>query len=720
MNNSFLTGLHDTLHDAPMKRKLRRLAPMPIGCVFIQWPTMSEEDVRRQFRAIKATGFTCLKGLMAVPGTSLARLQHIAIEEGLSPWWYDQGGWEDITPELLAKLGLPATMDVDEAMAHPQMVEYQTKLMHERVDRQAANEKKRKGHGNPFLPGDQDPDAVPGVNKLSRGTELTAAEAPHFVGWLQRNYADVESLKRAWNAYSGSHSREAAAWQTWEDVAGGLMEFPQREFRHLRDILRFKADAKLARVRQATRAAHAADPNEPVRAGGEMSIFLPHTASAIDMEGYAEVMVEGGCFYPSMHPGWHLEEVEFELVRPTYMQAAMCADWAKGNWSAPIESSGGPQWWSGGGKVPFVPEVKPLQPAFTFDGGTMAQLICSYLGAGFKGFGLWCWNPREASWEAGEYALCDRNNELTPRARRVGEFGRAMVRYRRELWQARKEPLVGLFQDWENDAMWAALATSGRDRYKNEPTKARIGAARALINANVPWEHVTFRQLDKGLAPRYRVLYLPAVISLSPRLLDILTGYVQQGGRVVLDMPGAWLDETGHLIATQPGSAFEKLFGVVLHEYAYANNQPFALGDLALKGFTAVLTPTTARVVAPYQNGRPGITENRLGTGTAVVLGAEAALQCLKPGNTALERLLVQTALGGMESPYACDGAIVYRLASPAADHYFLINDGPAREVTLDTKAHRYTSQHDAVTGEAVAGKIALPAHDARWIRMTR
>lgn len=337
-------------------------------------------------------------------------------------------------------------------MAHPQVLEHQRGLMLQRIDRHAADAKKPH-KGNPFLPGEQDPDAVPGVNKLSRGTELTKEEVPHFIEWAKRNYPDVESLKRAWNCYSGSHGREAAAWQTWDDVATGVLAYPQREFRHLRDILRFKADVKLARLRQATRDAQAADPNEPVRAGGEISIFLPHTASAIDMEGYAGIMAAGGCFYPSMHPGWHLEEVEFELVRPTYMQAAMCADWAKGQWSAPIESSGGPQWWSGGGKVPFVPEVKPLQPAFTFNEGTMSQLICSYLGAGFKGFGLWCWNPREASWEAGEYGLCDRNNAATGRAIRVGQIGQAMCRYRRELWQAHKEPVVGLFQDWENDAM---------------------------------------------------------------------------------------------------------------------------------------------------------------------------------------------------------------------------------------------------------------------------
>ncbi len=161
--HDYLHQLHDSLHDTPMKRELRRLAPMPIGCVFIQWPSMSEEDVRGHFRAMKEAGFTCLKGLMTCPGTSRPKLQHMAIDEGLSPWWYDQGGWEDISPQLLTKLGLPADMDVDEAMAHPKMLEHQKQLMHDRVDRQAARPPVRGGR---FLPAKHDPNAVPGQNVL--------------------------------------------------------------------------------------------------------------------------------------------------------------------------------------------------------------------------------------------------------------------------------------------------------------------------------------------------------------------------------------------------------------------------------------------------------------------------------------------------------------------------------------------------------------------------
>ncbi len=715
--HDYLHDLYDHLNDTPMQRKLRKLAPMPIGCVFIQWPEMDYADIRTHFRTMRELGFTCLKGIMLCPGTARQEVQKIALEEGLSPWWYDEAGWRDITPELLEELGLPAGMDIDEARQHPKMLEYQRGVMEQRI---SVEPRKRRNvqQGSAFLPGKRDFDAVPGTNKLTAGTALVDEDVPLFVEWLKKNYKDLDELMHAWNCRSSSHGRHG--WQTWDEVAAAVPGFPPREFRHLRDILRFKSDMKLERLRAQVALSHEKDPDAPVRAGGEISIFLPHTAAGIDMEGYAETMAEGGCFYPSMHPGWHLEEVAFELVRPTFMQAAMCVDWAKGVWSAPIESSGGPQWWSGGGKVPFVPEVQMRQPAFTFTEGTMAQLICSYLAAGFKGFGLWCWNARESGWEAGEYALCDRNNRVTDRARRVGRLGQSMRRYRRELWQAHKEPLVGLFQDWENDAMWAALATSGRDSYKTHPVNARIGAARALMNANVPWEHVTMRQLAKGLAPRYPVIYLPAVMCLTSEMIGMLTEYVNGGGRVVMDMPGAWLDERGHLVATAEGSPFEKLFGVVLNEYSYCNNEPFELDGLSLSGFTAVMTPTSAGVLKHYHNGLAAVTENRLGKGAAVILGAEAALQCLRPGNAGMERLLVDVALGGHGKPFECDGALVYRLAAPLADHFFLVNDGPECSVALRTGG-RYANVRDVETDAAVdLADIQLAGYDARWLRAER
>ena len=36
-DDEYLTGLYDRLHDSPMQQKLRHIAPMPFGVVFLPW-----------------------------------------------------------------------------------------------------------------------------------------------------------------------------------------------------------------------------------------------------------------------------------------------------------------------------------------------------------------------------------------------------------------------------------------------------------------------------------------------------------------------------------------------------------------------------------------------------------------------------------------------------------------------------------------------------------
>jgi len=714
----FLHQLYDRIHLTPMQRKLRKLAVIPVGCVFLPWPGMSEQEARQQFRNMKQAGFTCLKQTMGTPEWPEQRTLSLALEEGLIPFWYDQGGWEDITPELLTKLGLPADMPIEQAMEHPKMIAHQTEVLQRYIERKSEKGPKPTGHD----PAQTDPTWVPGVVGDVKGHELLPAHVPHFVRWLKEQYGTLEKLVQAWNF---AHVGIGTPVKSWDDVEALVPRMGGNEYRRLRDVMRFRADAFIRQYISQPFEQHARRwPDEPLRAGGEMGLFLPFASRATDMEGFARVCARHGCFYPSLHLAWHFEEVNFEVARPVYMQASLAVDWAKGIWTAPIESTGGPQYFSGG-KSPFVEATRHTTAGFTTDERTMTQLILSYLGAGFKGFGLWSWNARTAGWEAGEYALTDRNRNLTPRALRAGQLGQAARRWRRELWQAHKEPLVGIMVDWENEAIWAAMSVSGRDKYKTEPVRARIGASRALLNANVPWEYVTPANLRDGLGGRYRVIYLPASISIGTELQQILLDYVRQGGRLVLDMPGAYYDENGVVFGTDAGSLFEQTFGVVLHEFAYANmNTPYTLEGVELEGFTARLTPTRARVLSTYAQrpSWPGVTEAKVGQGTAVVLVCQASMNCWKPGNTALEQLLVRHTLGDYEAPFRCDGALAYRLAAPQADHYFLINDGPDRSVTLDTRQYRYQSVSDGVTGQSLVlgASIEVEGWGGRWLRLAK
>ena len=315
----------------------------------------------------------------------------------------------------------------------------------------------------------------------------------------------------------------------------------------------------------------------------------------------------------------------------------------------------------------------------------MTQLVLSYLAAGFKGAGFWSWNYRPTGFEAGEYALLDRTLKPTARAIQTGKLAQAANKYRDELWLVHKEPSVGVLINWDSDAIWAAMAVRQRDHFKHYPMQARVGISRALSNANVPWEYVTVDDLKAGLAPRYKAIYLPAQLAISNDGLKLLLAYAQQGGRVVLDAPGAAYDEHGKVLDTRKGSVFEQLFGV-------------------------------------EATGLPAATRNKTGRGEGMILAWDASFELFLPGNEVAEQQLISQLAEGIERRYSCNGAIAYRIAAPEADHYFLLNDGPTKQVRLNTPGHRYSAIEDPVEGKALTlgEPITLEAYSGRWLRLKR
>ena len=706
-DDPFLNKLYDSLHDSPMQRKIRDLAPVPIGVVFLPWKGMTEQDMRHHFRMMKKLGFNNLKQTLSSPEWPEHRIMEIALEEDIIPFWYGEGGWEPITPELLNHLGIPRTLSKAEIRKHPKMLAYQKEI----IRRGLANDS-----GRPHLQlTREDPSSF--VYRHTPDPYLRTADVPLYQKWLRETYKTPAGVAEAWNSYG---------FKSWEEVDRVVAQSagepdPERPpgggVGRVRDVLRFKAESHANSIRAASLASNRANPFGVTRAGGEQSLFLPLAWRATDMELIADTQQETGSFYPSVHPIWHFGEVNYELARPLYMYVSLAADLFKGGWTGAWESSAGAQQLTGGKGSDY--EQESTIPGFTIDRGTITQMLLTYLAGSFKGAGLWAWNY---GGPGGEFSLLNRQLEPGDRAIRAGQIAQAAERLRDELWQTHKEPQVGVLYNWDSDAIWAALSIRSRSNFRDYPMKARVGVGRALINGNIPWEHVTVRDLDRGLAPRYKTIYLPGQISLTNRRLEILTSYVQQGGRVVLDSPGGWYAEQGVVFDTKRGSVFERLFGAELADYQYSNNVPRLLENVKLNGFITEINPTRAEVVARFQTGEPAVTEYRLGQGTAVLLAWDASFAAFHPGNEADEKWIRRYAMGTRLAPYACDGAIVYRLASPAADHYFLINDGPAHSVRLDTRQQRYQSVEDPVTGEQLkAGvPITLEPYSARWLRYVK
>jgi beta-galactosidase len=723
-SDPFLTRLFLELNNSPMQEKLRSLKPFPVGVVYYQQRGHGLEDIRNEFRVIRKLGYTAMKQIELKapynPSDFEEQVFHAAIEEGVSPWYYGKGGWITITQDLVDSLGISMEINgsnLPDIQNHPRMIEYQNKMLHERVKRMKNKPPKPRGMGEP------------GRNSPF----LTDRLLPEFARWLQKEYRSLEVLKDAWNiGYTDNpriNSFQDAAMllrTTHVDEFGNRWGQGTWEFRRMRDAMRFQADLIIDNYNETMKMFYRWDPEEPERTGGHQ-LFENQAINSWDLEAQAKTASLGGSFYSSIHLTHHFFLVDGEITRPVYLQSRIVADMFKGGWSATWESTGGPTQWSGHHNL-------------TVDAELMKQLFLSYIAAGLKGVGIWMWNSRGEGWEAGEYALCDVQGEPTDRAVMGGKLSAILQEQRFELWDAHDEPVVGILYSWENEAMLGRLSMgayqlptpvfdTNRDRmFRQYHSEARIGISRALMNHNIPFEYVTERDIAAGLAHRYPVIYMPYVLALDEATLKGLKEYVNEGGRLVADFPLLMLDNYGRLNKQLPGSDFEELFGFSTADYHHTFNNPMIFRDTNMDTQFGVLKITNGQVLEQFDDGSPAILTNSYGKGNTVVMNFEASRKTFKPGNTEMENLLVKTSLGNIRPPFLTsrsENLLVFRRSAPQSDHYFIINDGDAEKIDIWSEDINYTSATDVIENSDITindGRISLdiPARSGTWVRMEK
>ena len=628
--------------DCTLPQKLAQLAPLPIGGVIIEQPGDTLALVAARMQQMRAEGFNAIKQvLLAVPLTESAEAYlnrtkqwfHAALDAGLSPWWYAEGGWECFTLELLAELGLPPTEPPWVLADAPSMRAYQLALQRRRVDAMVelpVFNLGEPGAGNPIIP---------------------PALVPDFALWLNASYGgNVSDLQLAWQDVFRSNfsAPECAAFA---DCAALLAQptngWPSHDYRRYRDSMRFQADALLAKLSATITALRAADPEAPVRTGGA-SLQLNQAFYSWDLWGQGALARVAGSFYISSHLPWHYSGMQHEVDRPVLFEVGAAVAAGRGAWPGEWESTGGPSQYSGG-------------QATSVTAGGITKLLLSYLAVGMKGAGIWTYNARAKGQEMGEYALTDLRGRPTPRSAAAGAIASAANAWRWELWSASEDPTVGVLYSWENEAVAGRLSLQSPPfecvledvdcryfsaREQGAPLRARLGWARALIDAHIPFTHVDEGDVRSGLLAQMglRVLVLPHVLALPLDLLPVLRAWQEAGGRVVADMP--WL-----LMGAPGGALFDQaqgpdLFGAAVAEF-HSVEAPFDGQAMALavgantslrvaRGQFAVLELTTGVVQqffeAPFE-GTPALVEAAVGAlgGSGALINFEAGARAAQP-----------------------------------------------------------------------------------------
>lgn len=728
-DHDYLQDKYWSLNESPMQQRLRKIKPFPVGAVYYQQRGDDLEDIRKMFRLMRKTGLTALKQIQIKQPFSSdeayqafrQKVYNLALDEGISPWYYGKAGWLPITQELVDSLGI--NKDVDKEMpaiqAHPKMIQYQKDSLRKRIARL------------PYKPARPEGMGEPGRNS----PYMPARLLPYFADWLEKKYGSLDSINKAWHMSWNTRSRTNQI-QSWEEAAQlmegrGFDEFGRAEpvhkqswdFRRHRDGMKFQSELIVDNYKKTMQLYTDWDPYEPERTGGHQ-LFENQATNTWDLEGQAKAASVGGSFYASIHLAHHFFLVGGEFLRPVYMQARTVADMFKGGWAATWESTGGPTQWSG-------------YNGATVDEKTIRQLFTSYLAAGLKGIGLWMWNSRGEGWEAGEYALTDMQEEVGPRAAEAGRIAKILQEQRFELWEAVDEPTIGILYSWENEAMLGRLSLGSyplntevyktmRDKkFRQFHSEARIGMMRTCMNHNVPFELVTERDLRNGLAQRYPIIYLPYVLSMKDSDIQTLMDYVKQGGRLVADVPLWELDNFGRLNRFRKNSPLTKLLGLQLSDYYVTNNRKMSIDGQPVVGQFAWVEPTTAKVQKKFDNGDPAILTNQYSKGSVTLFNFEATRNVFEPGRSTLEKLLIQHTLGAIVPPYLVEGkGMVMRRAAPAADHYFFLNESEqAQTLTVQSTVATYSKVQDVLdsTKTELSGEqsftYTIPGQSAGWVR---
>ena len=269
---------------------------MSFGAVLIARDDMSEETVRWHLRKMRELGFNSVKQFQDSDLWPTERLERVAWEEGLCPWWYGEGGWVGISDELCEELGIDPKAPIAEIRDNPKMIAYQRSVWKERIGRSLIRLNPEEQAG--FNMGKRQ--ELPSPRSFGPDATMPDNALPFFIEWLKYTYDnDLDKLSEAWNTQQ-YRPPSGAKFSSWEEVAEHNAiqkgKWAGRDYGRLSDVLRFKAAMKTENVKLLCEKTRERDPWEPNRVGGEMSLFLPFASRGTDMEDLADAVKETGSF----------------------------------------------------------------------------------------------------------------------------------------------------------------------------------------------------------------------------------------------------------------------------------------------------------------------------------------------------------------------------------------------------------------------------------------
>jgi beta-galactosidase len=247
---------------------------------------------------------------------------------------------------------------------------------------------------------------------------------------------------------------------------------------------------------------------------------------------------------------------------------------------------------------------------------------------------------------------------------------------------------VAILFDWES---WWALELPSKPSNRIQQIEQLEAYYRPLFEANVTAD---FARPGDDLS-HYKLVFAPSLYMVSDAAAANLAAYVERGGNLVMSFFSGIVDSNEHIRLGGYPQPFIRVLGLQVIDWVplgdgdklavkFADG-PDATGDIWAELIETQGAEVVATFASSHLNGRPAVTLNRFGTGSAQYVGTQLDAAALK------ELIRSACTRAGVKAVMETEAGIeAVRRDVPGGSLLFLLN-------------HSETSVEIAVSGEAVS-----------------
>jgi beta-galactosidase len=502
-------------------------------------------------------------------------------------------------------------------------------------------------------------------NEIGNGfMSYSEADRQRFTTWIQKKYATVEDLNKAW-----ATQRWSRRLSSFEDIDLPLADGPGPSERYL-DLHRYWSDVTVDRLRELEAIRRRNMPDIP--SISNLWDYAPRRGFdyLATYKSYVSYGAEG--FYPGDPVG-----------------GAFAAVMAKGDLDTPIWfnefTAGGGGWYGAPGRSRMYAHL-----------GLMI---------GAQGLLAWTFNSHRGGEEQALFGLVDHDG--TP-SWKVDEFARIASDFKQLSkfgFPRYTHPEVAIAYSFDSlvDSHPNGPSNTTLQYFKYSYTDQVQGAFEPFFRANIDTAIINIGH--DNLAP-YKLVVVPADYVMDAASAKAIRDYVSRGGTVLMTAFSAKVDEHGQWFDTPLPGRLSDVFGLRTSQFY----EPSDLPEFELEGKTAkasirfyeVLEPGAARTLVSFSNipgHPPAVTVNKFGKGQAIYLAAPAQASLIGPIVRSLFR-----SLGIEPGPKSPEG--VYARVVDGRTFYVNTTE-EEKDVAVGMNAHGVLSR------KSYEGKMKLGPYEA-------